>query len=59
MLFSFVLRLRPDGLDSGQLVGELEDVETGTVYPLSDTADLVRCCQRIRGGMATDEKGQR
>ncbi|HET6812032.1 MAG TPA: hypothetical protein VFH50_13590 [Acidimicrobiales bacterium] len=46
MLVAFVLRLRPDQLAVGRLVGEVEDVESGRQQGLRDVMELVEfCCQ--------------
>lgn len=46
MLVSFVLRLRPDQLALGRLVGEVEDVESGRQQGLRDLAELVEFCRQ-------------
>ena len=48
MLVSFVLRLRPDQLAYGRVVGEVEDVESGRQQGLRDVWELVEfCCQAV------------
>ncbi|HEX5266623.1 MAG TPA: hypothetical protein VFW24_07605 [Acidimicrobiales bacterium] len=47
MLISFVLRLRPDGLAAGEIVGEVEDIESGARHAVRETADLVAFCRRM------------
>ncbi|HEX5267912.1 MAG TPA: hypothetical protein VFW24_14195 [Acidimicrobiales bacterium] len=56
MLVSFVLRLRPDHLAFGELVGEVEDVESGVRHPLMGTTDLIAFCARVAGS-GGDEPG--
>lgn len=46
VLVSFVLRLHPDQLATGELVGEVEHVESGVVYPLRGAVDLLGHCQQ-------------
>ena len=50
MLISFVLRVDADRLASGELVGEIEHVETGATEPLKRAEELIRRCQRMEDG---------
>lgn len=62
VLVSFVLRLRPDQLALGRIVGQIEDVASGHSCGLRDVAELVEfCCgaaslQRI-GPVGPDVQG--
>lgn len=61
VLISFVLRLRPDQLALGQLVGEVEDVESGRQQGLRSVMELLEfCCQTAQSyaiGSPDPDKG--
>lgn len=44
MRVSFVLRVDADRLASGQLVGEIEEVATGRIGPVTGLADIEPFC---------------
>lgn len=44
MRVSFVLRVDADRLASGQLIGEIEEVATGRIGPLTGPADIQSFC---------------
>jgi hypothetical protein len=48
VLVSFVLRLRPDQLALGRVVGEVEDVLSGRLRSVRDISDLVEFCCRAQ-----------
>lgn len=60
MLVSFVLRVRPEMLAAGDLVGEVEEVESGVRYALRSSTELIGLCQRAVGAAgAAPPDGQR
>lgn len=44
VLVSFVLRLRPDQLAAGRLVGQVEEVESGRTRSVRDAGELLQFC---------------
>jgi hypothetical protein len=53
VLVSYVLRLVPDALASGQLSGQVEEVESGVTAVFRDVDELVRIlCARPSAGTA-------
>ena len=57
MLISFVLRVDAHQLASGELVGEIEHVESGVTEPLRSAHDLVWRCQTLEGGLRSGTGG--
>lgn len=60
MLSAFVLRLRPDTLAHGELVGEVEDVETGLRVVVRSAEELfafLRGTATSPGVGATNDEG--
>ena len=57
MLVTFVVRLLPDRLAAGELVGEVEHVGGGEHGLIQGTSDLVGFAQRTAGGTPGPEGG--
>ena len=58
MLSSFVLRLRPDALADGGIVGEVEDVDSGVRVSIRSVDDLIAFLARHGGSDATQDQGK-